>query len=360
MKIPEMMNAVVTYGPHDYRFEQVKVPRPVNKGEILLKIEGCGICAGDIKAYKGGEVFWGNGSAPGYLETPAIGGHEFAGVIAEISDETAAVKHLKAGDRVVVEQIAPCGKCRYCKHGEYSLCVKHDVFGFKYYLNGGFAEYALMPDHARIFKIPGDMSLTDAVLVEPFACSFHAVERSRMTNEDIVVISGCGALGLGMVTAARQKKPAKIIALDMFDKRLAHAASFGADITFNPSKVNVVEEIRRLTEGCGCDVYIEATGHPSSVTQGLEAIRKNGNFVEFSLFIDPVTCNWSVIGDGKELNIYGVSLSPGCFPPVIDGIYSGSLNTEGIVTHSFHLEEFKSAFDICMDGRDSIKVMLTP
>ena len=360
MGIPELMNAVVTHGPHDYRFEQVTVPRAHKRGEVLLKIDGCGICAGDIKAYKGGEVFWGNGSAPGYLETPAIGGHEFCGTVVELSDETAQDRGLKIGDRVVVEQIAPCGECRYCRRGEYSLCAKHDVFGFKYYLNGGFAEYALMPGRARIFKIPNDMQLHDAVLVEPYACSYHAIERARITSEDIMVISGCGPLGLGMVTAAKLKKPAKIIALDNFDKRLDHARIFGADIVVNPSRQNAVEEIRRLTDGYGCDVYIEATGHPSSVTQGLEAIRKNGRFIEFSLFNDPVTCNWSVIGDGKELDMYGVSLSPGCFPPVIDGICSGKLNTQGMVTHSFRLKDFKSAFDLCMDGRENLKVMVTP
>jgi len=68
----------------------------------------------------------------------------------------------------------------------------------------------------------------------------------------------------------------------------------------------------------------------------------------------------TVIGDGKELDLYGVSLSPGCFPAVIDGIYSAKLNTSGMVTHTFHLEDFKTAFDICMDGRENIKVMLRP
>jgi len=360
MEIPKMMKAVVTHGPHDYRFEQVEVPRVHRRGEVLLKIDGCGICAGDIKAYKGGEVFWGDGSGPGYLETPAIGGHEFTGTVAELSSETSVEKGLKIGDRVVVEQIVPCGECRFCKRGEYSLCVKHDVFGFKYYLNGGFAEYALIPERAHIFKIPNDMDLSDAVLVEPYACSYHAVERARITHEDVVAISGCGPLGLGMVAAATQKKPAKLIALDMFDRRLEHAVLFGADIAVNPSKQNAVKEIYGITEGYGCDVYIEATGYPSSVTQGLEAIRKNGRFVEFSVFNEPVTCNWSVIGDGKELDLYGVSLSPGCFPAVIDGIYSEKLNTSGMVTHTFHLEDFKTAFDLCMDGRENIKVMLKP
>ena len=358
--IPSTMNAVVTHGPHDYRFEQVPTPRARGKGEVLLRIEGFGICAGDIKAYKGGEVFWGDSTGPGYLEPPAIGGHEFVGTVVELSDETAREKGPKLGDRVVAEQIVPCGECRYCKRGEYSLCKKHDVFGFKHYLNGGFAEYALMPEGAHLFKIPDGMRVEDAVLVEPYACSYHAIERARITPDDMVVISGCGPLGLGMVTAAKMKRPARLIALDMFDKRLEHALRFGADIAINPSKTDAVKEILGLTDGYGCDVYIEATGHPSSVTQGLEAIRKNGRFVEFSLFNEPVTCNWSVIGDGKELDLYGVSLSPHCFPPVIEGITKGQLNTQGIVTHSFPLKDFKDAFATCIEGANSVKVMLIP
>jgi threonine dehydrogenase-like Zn-dependent dehydrogenase len=355
-EIPKMMNAVISYGPHDSRYEQVPVPR-AKSGEVLLKIEGCGICAGDIKAYKGGEVFWGNATTIPYLEPPAIGGHEFIGTVVEIDGQTSIKRNLQPGDRVAVEQIAPCGKCRYCERGKYSLCKKHDVFGFKNYLNGGFAEYTLLPETARIYKIPKNMPLKDAVLIEPYACSYHAVERAKITGDDFLVISGCGPLGLGMITAAKLKNPAKLVALDLFDTRLEYAKEFGADIVINPSKTNAVKEISDMTGGYGCDVYIEATGHPSSVTQGLDAICKGGRFIEFSLFNDQVTCNWSVIGDGKELDIFGVSLSPDCFPPVIEKISSGELKTAGVVTHCFKLKDFKKAFETCTDGRNSIKVM---
>ena len=358
-EIPKTMGAVVTYGPHDSRYEQVAVPR-AKSGEILLKTEGCGICAGDIKAFQGGEMFWGNEKTPPYVEIPAIGGHEFIGTIVEIDGETSAKRNLQIGDRVAVEQIAPCGKCRYCKNGKYSLCVKHDVFGFKNYLNGGFAEYVLLPETALVYKIPKDLPLKDAVLIEPYACSYHAVERAKITPEDFLVISGCGPLGLGMITAAKLKNPRKIAALDLFDERLNHAKEFGADILINPGKTDAAKEILEMTDGYGCDVYIEATGHPSSVVQGLEAIRKNGRFVEFSVFNEPATCNWSVIGDGKELDLYGASLSPGCFPPVIELISSGKLKTTGIVTHSFKLEDYAAALELCMDGRSNVKVMFEP
>jgi threonine dehydrogenase-like Zn-dependent dehydrogenase len=357
-EIPETMDAVVSYGPFDSRFERPAVPRAKKAGEILLKIEGCGICAGDIKAYMGGEVFWGNENVPPYLEPPAAGGHEFVGRIAEIGPDGS--KDFQPGDRVAVEQIAPCGECGYCKKGRYSLCKKHDVFGFKNYLNGGFAEYALLPKTARVYRIPDDMPLKSAVLIEPYACSYHAVERAGIEPQDFAVVSGCGPLGLAMITAAKLKNPAKLVALDLFDKRLSRALDFGADAAINPGETDAAKAILEMTGGYGCDVYIEATGHPASVTQGLEAICKGGRFVEFSVFNEPVSCNWSVIGDGKELDIYGVSLSPDCFPPAIEKICSGELKTDGVVTHCFKLRDYAEAFAACIDGENSIKVMFAP
>jgi 2-desacetyl-2-hydroxyethyl bacteriochlorophyllide A dehydrogenase len=357
--IPSKMKAVVTHGPHDYRFEEVEVPS-VGAGEILIKTEVCGICAGDIKAYKGGEVFWGSDKNPPYLEVPAIGGHEFVGRIVDISPEAAEEKGFKPGDRVTAEQIVPCGKCRYCENGQYWLCAPHDVFGFKYYLNGGFAQYVKLPRNALVYRVPDDLPLESAALIEPFSCSMHAVDRAKITGGDVLVISGCGPLGLGMVTAARQRNPAKLVVLDLSDDRLKMAAEFGADVCINPGKTDAVKAIKDMTGGYGCDVYIEATGHPSSVTQGLEAIRKAGRFVEFSLFNDPVTCNWSVIGDGKELDMYGVSLSPGSFAKVIRGLSEGTLKTNGVVTHRFPLERFSEAFETSMSGNGSIKVVFIP
>jgi threonine dehydrogenase-like Zn-dependent dehydrogenase len=356
--IPEKMKAVVTHGPHDYRFEEVPVP-DTGEDDVLVKVEGCGICAGDIKAYQGGEVFWGSDGTAPYLETPAIGGHEFIGTVVRIGARAATARDLALGDRVAVEQIAPCGKCLYCQRGLYSLCAKHDVFGFKYYLNGGFAEYANLPKEARVYKISRDLPLTTAVLIEPYACSYHAVERARVTEEDVLVISGCGPLGLGMVAAARNKNPKKLIALDLFDERLRHALAFGADEVINARETDAVQAILAQTGGYGCDAYIEATGHAASVLQGLAAIRKGGRFVEFSVFNDSVTLNWTLIGDAKELDIYGVSLSPNCFEPVIADITSGKLNTSGIVTHTFPLERFKEAFDVCQNARQGVKVMLS-
>jgi L-iditol 2-dehydrogenase len=175
----------------------------------------------------------------------------------------------------------------------------------------------------------------------------------------VVVISGAGTLGLGMVTYARMKNPKKLIVLDMVEARLDMAKEYGADLVFNPSKVDVVKEIEGLTEGYGCDVYIEATGHPSSVIQGLKMIRKLGRFVEFSVFADPTTVDWSIIGDRKELDILGAHLSPYAYPFVIENIGNGNLKTNGVVSSSFAIEDWEKGFEYATGKYGDFKVALT-
>ncbi|MBC8528343.1 alcohol dehydrogenase catalytic domain-containing protein [Christensenellaceae bacterium NSJ-44] len=349
------MRAVVTHGIHDYRLEQVPVLQP-GPGELLVQVEACGICAGDLKAFMGGERFWGGSEFAPYVEPPCIPGHEFIGRVAQVG--AGYDGPFQVGDRVTSEQIVPCGTCAYCKRGLYWMCEPHNVYGFKHYLNGGFAEYMIFPRQARVFAVPEQMALEDALLIEPFACAMHGVDRARIEKGDVVVISGAGTLGLGMIPYARRFAPAKIIALDLKEERLALARRQGADLALNPAQDDVSAQVMALSQGCGCDVYIEVAGHPQSVLQGLQLIRKKGRFVEFSVFGEKTTCDWSLIGDAKELDLYGSSLSPECFPKTIAGIADGSLPTAGVVTHILQLEDFEEAFRIAAQG--GIKVALRP
>ncbi|OIQ08138.1 D-arabitol-phosphate dehydrogenase [Moorella thermoacetica] len=354
--LPETMKAVVAYAPGDYRLEEVPTPR-AGAGEIVIEVEACGICAGDVKAFGGAPSFWGDDTQPAYIKAPMIPGHEFIGYVAEIGE---GVKGFSIGDRVISEQIVPCWECRFCKSGQYWMCEKHDVYGFQNNVNGGMAEFMKFPKEALNYKVPRELPIEAAILIEPYACSLHAVQRAQIKYGDVVVISGAGTLGLGMVGAARLAGPGKLIVLDMIDSRLELAKEFGADIVMNPGKVDVVKEIKAMTDGYGCDIYIEATGHPKSVEQGLLAIRKLGRFIEFSVFKDPVSVDWSIISDRKELDLLGSHLGPYCYPLVIEGIASGKLPTRGVVTHKLPLEKFKEGFDLVHDSAKSIKVVLVP
>ena len=352
-KLPKTMKALVAYSKKEYRLE-LDYPVPVcGPDDIIIKTEGCGICAGDLKCYHGADMFWGNGTDNPWVQTPFIPGHEFLGHIVKMGEN---VKGYQIGERITADQIVPCGECRFCKSGRYWMCQPHSTFGFQKQNNGGMAEYVRYPKTSVISRVPEDLPLEKALLIEPYGCSKHAVDRAQIQSEDVVVISGAGTLGLGMVTYARMKNPAKLISLDMADNRLEKAREFGADVVINPGEEDAVQKILNLTEGYGCDVYIEATGHPSSVVQGLKMIRKLGRFVEFSVFGEPVTVDWSIIGDRKELDVLGSHLSPYCYPFVIENIYNGNLKTDGVVSKWFSIEEWEKAFEYATGKYGDFKV----
>jgi erythritol/L-threitol dehydrogenase len=358
-ELPKTMRAIVAYAPGDYRLETVPVPR-AGADDIIIKVEACGICAGDIKSYVGAESFWGGNGQPPYIKAPMIPGHEFVGHVVELGENVARKGEVKIGDRLISEQIVPCWECRFCKRGEYWMCEKHDVYGFQNNVNGGFAEYMRYPKESINHQVPQDLPLEKAILVEPFACSAWCVKRADIQLDDFVVLAGAGTLGLGMVGCARLRNPKKLVVLDTRPERLELAKKFGADIVMNPLEEDVVKIVKEMTGGYGCDIYIEATGHPNAVIQGLQMIRKLGRFVEFSVFSHDVTVDWSIISDRKQLDILGVHLGPYCYPFVIDAIGDGRLPTEGVVTHRLPLEEYEKGFEMMKKGEKSLKILLEP
>lgn len=354
MFIPNKMKALVAYSATDYRYEENFPVPECGPDDILIKTEGCGVCAGDLKCQHGAAMFWGDEAQSSWVEPPFIPGHEFFGIIAFIGEN---VNGYEIGERIAVEQIAPCGECRFCKDGHYWMCQPHNIFGFFKDFCGGMAEYVRIPTkHSVIHKVPASMPFEDALLIEPYGCSKHCVDRAQIGSKDIVVLSGAGTLGLGMATYAKMLNPKKLIVLDMMDERLEKAKEFGADLVWNPSKVDVVKEIMKLTDGYGCDIYIEATGHPSSVIQGMQMIRKLGRFVEFSVFSAPTTLDWSIIGDRKELDVLGAHLSPKSFPFVIENIGNGNLKTNGVVSRFFELKDWETAFEYATGKHGDFKV----
>ena len=209
MAIPKTMKALVAYGKDDYRLE-LNYPTPTcGPDDIIIKTEACGICAGDLKCSHGAAMFWGDEVQPAWVKPPFIPGHEFFGRIVELGEN---VTGFRLGDRITADQIVPCGKCRFCKTSRYWMCQPHNIFGFQSTNNGGMAEYVRYPKEAVISRVPEEMSLEEALLIEPYGCSKHCVDRAQITNEDVVVISGAGTLGLGMITYARMKNPKLLIA----------------------------------------------------------------------------------------------------------------------------------------------------
>jgi len=360
MSIPETMQAVRVYGVEDYRLEEIPVPA-VGPGEVLVRVLATGICASDVKTHFGAARVWGGDGMSSYIQTPVIPGHEFVGEVVALGAGAAEKHGMSIGDWTVSEQIVPCWGCRFCKRGQYWMCQQHDIYGFiQDRAEGSWAEYMKYPANAINHKVPRGVKPEHAALVEPLACAIHAVERGGIQLDDVVVIAGLGPIGTCMLQIARLKHPATLIALDLQPSRLALAETLGADLALNPREENVVQRVLDLTEGYGCDVYIEASGAGPAVPQGLEMIRRLGTFVEFSVHGGPVAVDWSIIGDAKELDIHGAHLGPYCYPKAIRYIDDGTIAADKIVTHTLPLAEYRRGIDLVHDQNESLKVVLMP
>ena len=352
----DRMTAVVCHAPKDYRVEKIARPKPGPR-ELVIRIDACGICASDCKCWSGAKMFW--GPQP-WVKAPVVPGHEFFGHVVECGDGAPQHFGVAIGDRVIAEQIVPCDACRYCRSGQYWMCEVHNIFGFQREVaDGGMAEYMRIPPTARVHRIPPEISLEDAAIIEPLSCAIHAVNRGDIQLDDVVVIAGAGPIGLMMVQVAHLKTPRKLIAIDPVAERRELSRRFGADLAIDPKSEDAVAIVKRLTDGYGCDVYIEATGSPVGVEQGLGLIRKLGRFVEFSVFGKDASVDWSIIGDRKELDVRGAHLGPYCYPIAIDLLARGLVTSKGIVTHDFPLERWDEAIQVA-ESLDSIKVLMKP
>jgi len=360
MQVPETMQAVRVYGVEDYRLEALSVPQ-AGPGEVLVRVLATGICASDVKTHFGAARVWGGGGMSPYIQTPVIPGHEFVGQVVALGEGAGQRHGLALGDLAVSEQIVPCWQCRFCRRGQYWMCQRHDIYGFiRDRAEGSWAQYMVFPANSINHRVPADVKPEHAALIEPLACAIHAVERGAIQLGDVVVIAGMGPIGMCMLQIARLKSPATLVALDLQPKRLALAKALGADLALNPAEEDVVGRVLELTEGYGCDVYIEASGAGPAVLQGLEMIRRLGTFVEFSVHGGPVAVDWSIIGDAKELDIHGAHLGPYCYPKAIRYITDGTIAADQIVTHALPLAEFARGIDLVHDQSESLKVVLLP
>jgi threonine dehydrogenase-like Zn-dependent dehydrogenase len=350
----EAMQAVVCHAPYDYRVEELPRPTP-EPGEILIKVGSAGICASDMTCFTGGDLFW--KTTGWHCNAPVIPGHEFAGVIAELGEGAAERRDVQIGDHVIAEQIVPCGRCRFCRDGAYWMCEPHVTFGFN--RDGGMAEYMIFPPNARVHQITGGVSRQQAAYIEPLACAMHAVDRAEIKPGYTVVIAGTGNIGLCALQAAQRFNPSQIIALDTKRTRLELALQLGADVAINPLEEDASARVQQLTDGYGCDVYIEMSGNSAAPQQGLDMIRRLGTLVAFSVLKEPATINWTVVGDQKELNVHGSHLGPYCYPKAIAAIADGNIDVASLISAEFPLGEFDAAMEAARSG-NNLKTLVTP
>lgn len=236
--------------------EMQEVPIPeIGERDILVKVKAAGICHSDAH-YRAG-------ISP-VQPVPLTLGHEVAGIVEKVGLQ---VTNVRIGDRVCLHYNISCGDCYHCSTGNDQFCEKVLMLG--HYTNGGYAEYIAVPARNAI-HLPDEIPFEQgATLMCASATAFHALRKARVKAGDSVAVFGAGGLGQSAIQLARAFGAINVYAVDINPEKLALAKQYGA-IPINGKQVNVVEEIKRLTNGKGVDVAIEMIGLPQTMKQALQ------------------------------------------------------------------------------------------
>jgi len=327
------MKAVVYEGDRRLKVKDVPVPQP-GQGEVLLKVFYGGLCGTDMHIYHGVHP---------RAKPPLIMGHEFCGQIVALNGEAFG---LKVGDKVVVEPLLSCGKCAACFSGYYHVCVNLGLLGID--RDGGFAEYALVPI-SQVHKLPQDMPMMEAVLVEPVAVAVHAVRMSRLKIGDKVAVLGAGPIGT-LIAEVSRASGAEVIFSEVATDRLNMARTKGF-LAINALVQDVEAEIMAITSKKGVDVVFDAAGVPSTAELSTRIIKIRGQVVVVGVFNEPPLVDYRTV-IARELDIIGVRVyNFEDYQIAVDMIYNKKLKMDDIVTHIFKLEEAESAFEIMERGK---------
>ena len=348
----ETMTAVRCHGfGAQHRLEtglSVPSPRP---GEILVRVDGSGICAAD-------RAMW-DATGPWELSFPFTPGHEFSGTVVELGEGAGARHGVSVGDRAIAELNITSGNDFFRQRGAYHLTDHMQVLGAT--LDGGWAEYMLYPADAVVHKVPDGLSDRAACYTEPLANAIHGVQRADIQFDDVVVVSGAGPIGMGMVQAAALKTPRKVILINPGKPKRDLALTLGADLAFAPDDPKLTEAIDDLTGGRGVDVFLEASGQTSAFEQGLQIVRKGARIVVFGVYKHPAKVDLNMLGEFKELDIRGGHLAPFTYATALDLMARGKIDGDACVTHVYSLAEFKHAITrTAAPDEVQIKVMLDP
>lgn len=335
------MKAAVFRGIGQIEVTDVPVPE-VGPGEVLIRVACCGICGTDLEAFQ-----------TGMYEPGLIIGHEFAGTIVETGPE---VTGWRAGDRVVVGDLIPCGQCRPCRTGHMEACESIYMIGVTH--DGGMAEYVKAPA-VGLHHLPEGVSMRQGALVEPLTVALHGVRRSRLKPGDRAVVMGAGPIGLLTLQCVRLAGARSVIVTEVDPTRAALAARLGATVVLNPLEENLSVSLSELTDGLGPDVIFICTGAPEPFAEAVFLVRKGGQIFLLGLPIQPVEADFFSVVMG-ELSIEGSLAGWAEFPAAIDLIAQGRVDVEALVSHEIPLDEGVAEWfsRLITPGSSAVKVLV--
>ena len=339
------MRVAVYYNNRDIRLEEW--PRPeIGPGGLLVRIEASGICGSDIMEWY---------RLP---KAPIVLGHEVSGVVEEVGD---GVDGFAVGDRVVTTHHVPCNTCRYCLTDRHSVCGTLKTTHFD---PGGFSELVRLPAinvDRGTFKLPDQVSFEEASFVEPLACAVRALRIARLEPGQSVAVLGSGISGILFIQLARAMGAGPIIATDIDEHRLTEAGRFGADAAL-PADSDVAAGIRERNDGRLAEQVFVCTAALPAIRQALGCVDRGGTMMWYAPADPGVTFEFPLLevwANGTNL-VHSYAGPPADMQTALDLIADRRVDVAGMVTHRLGLADTQQGFDMVIEGRDSLKVVVEP
>ncbi|MBN1400097.1 MAG: zinc-binding dehydrogenase [Anaerolineae bacterium] len=335
------MRGVLLPGGRRVEFGEFPIPEP-GHGQVLLKMKASSICGSDIRAIYREHLGHGPEAYQG-----VIAGHEPCGQIVAMGP---GCKRFAVGDRVILYHISGCGVCWDCRQGYMISCTSPLRAAYGWQRDGGHADYCLAEENTCV-PLPAPLSFVDGALVAcGFGTVYEALTRVAVSGDDRVLVTGVGPVGMAAGLVAKALGARQVIGVDLSASRLAFARAVGALDQALPFD-GALDQIKRLSDGLGCEVSIDCSGAPAGRLLALQGTRRwgrcamvgEGNRVDFDV-------SQTIIHN--QITIYGSWVtSLGHMEELVEKLIAWDLRPERIVSHRFPLEEAAEAYRVADEGQ---------
>lgn len=317
-------------------------PPVLSEGEILVRLRYIGFCGSDLSTYLGKNPM---------VHYPRVPGHEISGVIEEVGG--GCPEGFKLGEPVTVVPYTSCGQCPSCRRGRSNACQFNQTLGVQ--RDGAMQEFISVA-WQKILKAP-KLNELELAMVEPLTVGFHAIDRGRVTDSDIVMVLGCGMIGAGAIVRA-SLRGATVIGVDIDDHKLSMARELGAGHTINSMTSDLHEELVKLTGGDGPDVVVEAAGNSITYRAAIDEVAFTGRVVCIGYAGSEVSFETKLFVQ-KEMDIMGSrNATPEDFIAVISYLESGIFPLDQMMTAKVKPENAAEAVKAWADEPGKVMKLL--
>ncbi len=337
------MKQAVMVEPGKVEFRQVEKPT-IHDDEVLMQTKRIGVCGSDIHVY--------HGKHP-YTRYPVVQGHEVAGVVTQVGKD---VEGIAVGDKVTFTPQVVCGQCYPCRNGMHNVCEKLKVMGFQ--TGGAAQEYFVLP-RWNVFKLPNDMSLDHAAMIEPVSVAVHAVGRGGDVTGKKVLVLGAGTIGNLVAQVSKAFGAEAVMITDVSDYKLRKATACGIDFVINTAHEDLNAALLRDLRPNRADLILECVGVQATATQAVECARKGTTVVIVGVYGEKPVVNLGYVQD-RELSLIGTAMyQKRDFEGAIELVTSGKMHLDELVTHRFAFEDYLQAYHtIERSNGEYMKVMI--